>query len=194
MGKKKNNSLIKTITLAVFFVSIILIYFRYISNVNKNVKREPNKDELEQLVQYDMLNDYPKSARDVVKLHCRYSKVVYGNKVSDEELSVLSNNMRQLYAKELLQYNPDNTAVQALKKSIRQMEEQEYSYKSYSLPEASQIQYYNQNGVDMASMEVTITMGTKDGAGYYYQQYVLVDEDGKWKILAWGDSKMAKGQ
>ncbi|MBO5509585.1 MAG: nuclear transport factor 2 family protein [Lachnospiraceae bacterium] len=192
MAKKNKNSLIKTITLAVFFVSIILIYFHYIANVNKNVKREPNKDELEQLVHYDMINDYPKSARDVVKLHCRYSKLIYANELTDDELTMLCNCMRQLYAKELLQYNPANTAVQALKNDIKRMEEEEYKYKSYTLPEASQIQYYNQYGVDMATMEVTITMGTKDEVGYYYQQYVLVEEDGKWKILAWGESKMGQ--
>ena len=44
----------------------------------------------------------------------------------------------------------------------------------------------------MATLEVTITVQTEDSMGYLYEQYVLVDEGGQWKILAWGESKMGE--
>ena len=191
-NKKNNNSIIKKITLAVFFVSIIMIYINHVGSKNKTAKKtEPNQTELEQLLSFDALKDYPKTARDVVKLHCRYSKLLYGSKLSEEEMATLCWGMRKLYSSELLFYNPDNTAIDALKKDIEAMEEEGYSYKAYALPEVSQIKYYTQNGVEMASMEVTITLGAKKEAGYYYQQYVLVKENNLWKILAWGESKLA---
>ena len=88
--------------------------------------------------------------------------------------------------------NPENDVLVALKKSIEASKKAEYVYKSYQLPEASQIEYYTQDGVDMATLEVTITVQTEDSMGYLYEQYVLVDEGGQWKILAWDESKMGE--
>ncbi len=187
---KKRNSFIKTITLVVFFVSIILIYVSHLSDKNAYKKTKPDKEELEYLLNYDMLNDYPKSARDVVKLHCRYSKLIYGCNVDEDVISIVCSKMRQLYSQELLAYNPAANAVQRMKRDIDNMEKEEAVYRSFAVPEASQILYYKQYDKDMASMEVTVTMGAMENAGYYYQQYVLVKEGGYWKILAWGDSKM----
>lgn len=189
-NKKEKNSLIKTITLAVFFAAVILIYFASLTNRNSGVKHKPNKNEVNELLEYDMVNNYPKTARDAVKLHCRYSKLVYGNKISDKELDTVVHKMRYLYSEELLKYNPEQTALKNMKNDISKMEETGYTYRSYTLPEASQIQYYTQNDKEMATMEVSITMGNSNDVGYYYQQYVLVKENNQWKILGWADSQL----
>jgi hypothetical protein len=97
--------------------------------------------------------------------------------------------MRELYSEELLSVNPEETAVQSMKANITKMSEEGYTYKSYTLPEDSQINYYTQNGVDMASMQVTLTMGTSEKTGYYYRKYVLVKENSRWKIYGWGEGE-----
>jgi hypothetical protein len=188
---KKNNSIIKTVTVVVFLAAIILIFFNIVSRRNASTKYKANKTELEELTSLDLETDYPNSARDVVKLHCRYSKLIYGNDledVDDATLSRISDKMRALYSEELLSYNPQENALQSMKDNIDKMSEEGYTYKAYTLPEDSQINYYTQNGVDMASMEVTITMGTKEKTGYYYRQYILVKENSRWKIYGWGEA------
>jgi hypothetical protein len=186
---KKNNSIIKTVTIVVFFVALILIFFNIVSRRNASSKYKASKNELEDLLTYDIEGSYPNSARDVVKLHCRYSKLLYGTELDDDELSKISDKMRLLYSSALLSYNPSEDALQAMKDNIAKMEEEGYTYKAYTLPEDSQINYYTQNGLEMASMVVTITMGTSEDPGYYYREYTLVKENSKWKIYGWGEAQ-----
>jgi hypothetical protein len=185
---KKNNSIIKTVTVVVFLAAVILIFFNIVSRRNASTKDKANKTELEELTTLDIENDYPNTARDVVKLHCRYSKLIYGNDLDDSTLNTISTKMRELYSSALLNYNPEDSALQSMKDNISKMKDEGYTYKAYTLPEDSQISYYTQNGVDMASMEVTITMGTTEETGYYYRQYILVKENSRWKIYGWGEA------
>ncbi len=189
--KNKKSSGIKTVVIAIFLVAIVLFYFNYLSN-RSSIDRTPAEEtELQQLMEHNMVGEYPKTPRDVVKLHCRYFKQFYGEELTDDELVVLNQQVRCLYSSDLLDVNPENDNLKALKKSIEASKDK-YIYKSYALPEASQIEYYTQNGVEMATLEVTITVETEDSMGYLYEQYVLVEENDQWKILAWGESQMGE--
>ena len=193
--KKVNKSIIKSVLLGIFFVVIILMYVNHLadtSNEADNSSKGVDRNEMTQLIEYDMDSQYPKTPRELVKLHCRYYKLVYGNNLSDEELATVSSKMRKLYSSELLAMNPENAALTALKADIKKVNEEGYTYKSYTLPETSQIVTYTQNGKEMATMEVTLILGVKKEVGYMYIQYVTVKEDGRWKILAWGESQMGK--
>lgn len=186
--KDKKVLTIKYIIIAIFLVTVVLIYFNYIAN-KSSIKRTKNEiSEVEQLSEYNMVDDYPKTPRDVVKLHNRYFKLFYGKELSDDELVVLNRKIRYLYAEELIEYNSENTMIKDLKTNIDGMNEEGYSYLLCELPEPSQVKFYTQNGKEMASLEITITVSAKDSKGYLYHQYVLVKENEQWKILAWGDS------
>lgn len=192
MAKKKKSSMVKTIILACFFVAIILIYFNSLNNRTPQRRSKPNPTELEQLMEYDMVGEYPKTPRDLVKLHSRYYKLIYTSKIDDDDLAVLNRQMRKLYSAELQSYNPENSTLEALKKDLKKVDEKGYSYRYYTLPEASQIYYYTQNGVEMATMEVAVSIATKEGMANMYQQYVLVKEDDQWKIQGWGASQLGE--
>ena len=84
--KKKRGSVIKSVTIAIFFVAIVLFYFQSLNNRATEDKAEKKKTEREYLTDYDMIGDYPKTPRDVVKLYCRYYKLFYSQKLDDEEL------------------------------------------------------------------------------------------------------------
>lgn len=193
--KEENKSTLKMVILAIFFIAIILIYFNSLGNKSSEPRSEKAETEVEQLSNYDMVGNYPKTPRDVVKLHNRYLEMFYGEEsVSDDELYILNQQVRNLYSSELLALNNENTNLQNLDNSIDKMKKEGYIYKTYELPEASQIIYYTQNGVEMATMEVTVTvdMEKEKSMGYLYIQYVLVKENEQWKILAWGETKMGQ--
>ena len=193
--KEENKSTLKMVILAIFFIAIILIYFNSLGNKSSEPRSEKAETEVEQLSNYDMVGNYPKTPRDVVKLHNRYLEMFYGEEsVSDDELYILNQQVRNLYSSELLALNNENTNLQNLDNSIDKMKKEGYVYKTYERPEASQIIYYTQNGVEMATMEVTVTvdMEKEKSMGYLYIQYVLVKENEQWKILAWGETKMGQ--
>ncbi len=188
-GRSKGSN-VKTIVVAVVLVGLVLFYFNHLSNKSSERRTEAVKTELELLMSYDMIGEYPKTPRDAVKLHCRYFEIFYSQDVKDEELVVLNQQVRKLYASELLAYNDENKNLTELKKNIEKTKDMGYEYRSYALPEASQIIYYTQDNVDMATLEVTVTMDTDEDLGYMFMQYVLVKENDQWKILAWGQSQL----
>ena len=192
MANKKNNikSNFKGIILAIFLVSLVLFYFNYLNNKSGERKTKQQLSELDELLEYDMVSNYPKTARDAIKLHMKFYKVFYGQSVSDEDLAILNSKVRSLYAEELLKYNIENTMLINLKNDIQAMKDADCSYKSFELPEASQMIYYTQKGREMVTGEVKILVAKGSGVGYLYVEYVLVKENDQWKILAWGESKL----
>ncbi|MCM1083988.1 MAG: ARC6/PARC6 family protein [Clostridium sp.] len=195
MAKNQKSGIsIKSIVIAVLCIALILFYFNYLSNRSSERKTQKQIDELAALSGYDMVNDYPRTPRDVVKMHCRFFKVFYGQSLTDDDLYILNQQIRYLYAEELLNYNSEDAMLKALKSNIEKTSKEKYKYKSYILPEASQVKTYTQNGKEMATMEVEVRVDTKDSGGYVYVQYVLVKENEQWKILAWGDYNIGGGQ
>lgn len=197
MANQKSKSSIKSTAIAIFFIVIVLMYFKHLVDTSNDRKVKNNSTEIDKLCEYDMVKDYPKTPRDVVKLHCRFFKAFYIGDVDaktrknyvldDDKLAVLNHQIRSLYSSELLSINLESDSLVNLKNSINNMKKEGYSYKNYVIPEHSQVKYYTQNGVEMATLEVELVMGTTEERGYVYVQYVLVKEDGLWKILGWGD-------
>ncbi len=190
MAKSKDggSSGLKTVVLAIFFVVIFLVFFNSLSDRAGKKRTKETATEMEMLMNYDLYGNYPKTPRDVAKLHNRYFEMLYGKGVTDEELVVMNQKIRGLYSSELLMYNDENTNLKMLKENIQAVEDAGYEYRSYELPEASQIEYYNQEGKEMATLEVKIVFNVKKGMEYMYVKYVMVKENNQWKIHVWGIS------
>lgn len=190
----QKNIVAKGVIVAVFFVVLILSYFNHLSNKSAARRSDAQKTEIESLMDYDMDAEYPNTPRDLAKLHNRYFKQFYGQSLSDEELSALNKKIRNLYCRELLIANPEGDSLDNLKEDIARVKEAGYTYKLCELPEASQVERYTKDGREMASLEVRITVNTSEMMGYIYRQYVMVMEDGQWKIYGWGESPMSKSE
>ena len=190
---KKKEVTIKGIVIAVLLVALVLWYFNQLNNRSSIKRGTSQQTEIEALMGYDMNQEYPKTPRDVAKLHNRYFKVLYGQKLTDEELDTMNGKIRSLYCMELLQANPEADSLDNLKKDIEAVKEQKYTYKMCELPEASQVEYFTRNGREMASLEVCITLNTGDKLGYFYRQYAMIKENDKWKIYGWTESQLPRG-
>ena len=191
--KKKKGSLetVKFIVVAIFLVAVVLIYFNHLGNRSSKRKEEATKTETDELETYDFISNYPKTPRDVVKMHCRFFKLMYGDGVSDDDLVILNQQVRNLYSQEILAFNTENDNLVNLKKNINKMKEDGFNYKFYELPEASQVKYYKRDGREMAALEVTLTLDTSESKSYMYVVYVLIKENDDWKIYAWGAPDMS---
>ncbi len=196
-GRLKKADL-KTVIVAAFLVVIVLVYFFYLSNRASKNRSETAKNEVEKLCEYDMNFEYPKTPRDVAKLHGRFYKVFYGEKkkksdqLSDEQLEQLNIKVRQLYCDKLLGINPEMTSLEKLKNDIEKTKKGGYAFNLSDLPEASQVKYFKADGNDMAKLEVRCTLNTNDGKGYLYLEYLLVKENGRWKIYGWQPSDVGQ--
>ncbi len=178
---------VKGFTTIVLLVMIIgLAYFTYLNNTVNNRQEISERTETEKLLNYDFENDYPKTVRETVKLHCRYLKSAYNNAFTEEELFIVNQNTRQLFDEELLQNNAEDKQLQGLKDEIQLYDDSKQKFASYSLAEASQVKYNTENGKEYAKIKVTIGINTGSGVLSEDEEYILrKDKDGRWKILGW---------
>lgn len=175
------------------FVIIILIlvvvglgFYTYLINQAKRHQKTTSKTEVEQLLEYDFEENYPKTVKETVKLHCKYLKNAYGLKFEEEQFPIANSNMRKLYDEELLAYNSEEQQFEELKKEISLYKDKKQKFIGYSLEESSQIQYNTEDGKDYAKIEVTLNITVGGAPVYVEQEYLLrKDESGKWKILGW---------
>lgn len=186
--KKKG---LKGFTLVIFIVALVALgYYLHLTNESPDHQDVSPSSEKEILLSYDMVEDYPKTVREAVKLHCRYLKYIYNEgltkDVTEDDLFTLNQKMRQLFDEELLELNSQDKQLQALKDEMALYKANKQKFVSYTLAEASQIEYNTEDDVEYAKMRVAVAM-TIDGASLSTdEEYILrKDEEGKWRILGW---------
>lgn len=181
----------KTFTLIIFFAALIALgsYF-YVTNKADNSQEVTTTSEKDILLNYDMAGNYPKTVREAVKMHCRYLKYIYNEGLAkdftEDDLFVMNQKMRQLYDDELLEINQADQQLKALNKEMEVYKAKKQKIVSYTLAEASQIEYNTDNGKEYAKMRVTIAMRIDGSSFSADEEYILrKDAEGKWKILGW---------
>lgn len=177
----------KGFTIVIMLIVILgLAYYTYLNNNANNRQETSEETETEKLLNYDFESNYPKTVRETVKLHCRYLKSAYNNVFTEEELFTINRNVRELFDEELLKNNAEEDQFQRLKNEIQLYEENKQKFVSYSLAEASQVQYNTEDGVEYAKMKVTIVLKVDSSTMSGEEEYILrKDEQGRWKILGW---------
>lgn len=186
---KKNGT--KAFTLVIFLIAIVALgYYTHLSNQAPGHLSVTDDSEKEKLLNYDMENEYPKTVRETVKLHCRFLKYVYSDEFkksgNDDELFTINKKVRQLYDDELLENNSMDVQLAALRKEIEAYEVKKQKFVSYTLAEASQIEYNTEAGKEYAKIRVTIAMMIDGSSLSMDEEYILrKNESGQWKILGW---------
>lgn len=166
-------------------IGVIGFYFA-MSNRMSGKQRVKNTSEVEKLLEYDFEDDYPKTVRETVKLHCRYMKMAYNNEFSKEELYDANKKIRELMDDELLSINSEDAQLKSLESDIQFYIDNKQKYVSYTLPEASQIQYNKDNDVEYAKLRVGVIIRVDNATVKGDQEYLLrKDSMGRWKILGW---------
>ena len=175
------------------FTTIILLiviaglgYYTYLNNQAGNKQDPAVKSEQEKLLNYDFEKDYPKTARETVKLHCSYLKNAYNDAFTEDELFIVNKNIRQLFDEELLAVNTEDQQLQGMKDEIQLYKDKKQRFVSFTLAEGSQIQYNTENNIEYAKMKVTLALNIDSTAVSVEEAYILrKDTKGKWKILGW---------
>ncbi len=183
--KKETDT--KGFVIAAVIVVIGVIGF-YVAMSNRMSGRQAvkNTSEIEKLLNYDFQEEYPKTVREVVKLHCRYMKMAYNNEFSKEELYDANKKIRELMDDELLALNTEEDQLKSLEDDIQFYIDNKQKYVSYTLPEASQIKYNKEDDVEYAKIRVGVILRV-DGATVKGDQEYLLRKDSmdRWKILGW---------
>ena len=165
----QNKKTIATIVLMILISVGVITYFIYI-----NIKKEDEgkteavyeESELNKLLKRDLSEDYPPTAREVLKFYSRILCQFYGDtQIEDDDFDILVDQLRELYASELLEENSKETQIQNLKDEIQESWESEEK--------------------ELQRLIAVYTFLQNNRTGQTYEEFLLCKEDGKWKILGW---------
>ncbi len=177
----------KTLVMVVLVCAIILAGYAYVRDRSAKKTQSEKLTETDELILYDLKDEYPHSARDVVNLYSRMLTCIYKEHPDEKQLEQLVAQMRKLYATELCN-DPDNTEeaqVQALKKELQDSNEEKNKITNYVVEESSQVEYETVDNRQVAQVDATYTIRNGNDYPKSTQTYLLVMEGEQWKILGW---------
>lgn len=185
--KVPKGNVVRFIILIVLAVLVIgAIYVRLTNRTpNSAQKADENMDEVQILKLYDLEKQYPKTARDVAKLHCRFLKSIYNEELEKEEMQELNAQVRRLFSKELLEKNPDEEQFETLMSDVNKFHADGRVYISYEVDSENNVLYTSKDGRDYAMFYVTSKVRENNKTRTMQLQYLLIKEDEDWKIQGW---------
>ena len=167
-------------------VGTFKIYEQTMKHSKETALSKSDKTELETLLEKDLLDKYPGSAREVVKVYLRILSLFYNAKINDEELEALAKQARILFDDELLDHNPQIEHLRELKSEIAESRKKELVIDKYKVQSTSAIQHYMKDEKEYASVIVNITMRDEQKRYKTCEEFILrKDDEGNYKILGW---------
>ena len=93
----------------------------YMSRSRNNASEDGNVTltEVQKVITKDLEDNYPATPREVVKLYNRILQCFYNESYTDEELQQLGDQARMLFDEELLENNPRDVYLDALRAEDR---------------------------------------------------------------------------
>lgn len=185
--KKKSSSVKMLITMALIVLLGVLIFNHVKNRTTPLINRgSEKKSELDLLLEKDIIEEYPSTPREMLKLYSRYARIFYNEKLKDEDIVSLGDQVRLLFDEELLLNNPLEEYLLELKTEISIYREVKRTMVSYVIQSNQGISYWEKDNESYASVIVSYTL--KEGSDYtkLFQKFILrKDESSNWKILGW---------
>lgn len=186
--KKKKKTVRNTVIIMLFVAIGIVGIFWFMTNQDKNKEGvlDTNATEVEKLLEKDMINNYPETPKEVLKLYSRFTKCMYNEEVNDETLKGLLEKKRQLYDEKLLEKNPFEVQMKMLKNEIKEYRDNKRDITNYVVDKSSKIQVKKVKKEEVAKGGVVFFIKNASNYEKVYEEFTLkVDKEGKWRILGW---------
>ncbi len=197
MKKKANGKYVRTIVAVTVMVALCVCYFFYLSNKKPSVDatdKAVNDKEVAALTTRDILNNYPESPKEVIKLYARITKAYYKAELSDQQIEAMGKQARLLFDDELKSKQTEEEFLDALKKDIKDYNKIKRYVSDYKIEDSEGVQYKTLEEKKYASLRVNYMLRDGSEPRSSLIKYTLrQDSEGRWKILYWELTGSAKG-
>ena len=186
MYKKAQNPIVVTLVMIALAVFIVGGFFLARNIGEKKLETRNSKTEVEKLMELDLDENYPGTAREVLKLNNRIVKCYYNEDLTDEQLKALAMQNQKLFDDELLKRNPYDAYVERLKKEIEGHKKSKVTIINIGVQELADAEKEERGGYKFCNLLVSYFL--KEGNGHKKtnnKYYLREDEQGRWKILFW---------
>lgn len=184
---KKNKKPLSNI-LALSFIILIVLIFYYLGRSQKadNLKEASLEklSEVQQVLAIDFDKEYPKTPRDVAKLHGDMTRLLYSG-LDDKEVKDLAMKIRELCDEEFLSSNPEEQYLNNLYTDLSLWKELDRKVDVAIVVNEDKEETKVVGGVEHATAYISFTIIEKGKTSELRQYIMRKNEDGKWKILGW---------
>lgn len=187
--KSPAQKLAKNISTVAFIMCLIVIGIIFIYSRQKDGKQTADSTsgssaEVERLASKDLEVAYPETPVEVMKLYGRINQCMYNTELEDDEFDKLLAQLRMLYSTTLLEQNTLEEHTENLKAEISGFEENKRRIVNYTVDKSSSVKYEEIDGRECAYIQIAFFISENSTYSKSFQDYVLVRENGNWKILA----------
>ncbi len=180
MKNVRNNFLVKCILLiAIVAVGIISVYSivvdRQYDEANENVYPS---NAYEILASKDLDKVYPATPSEVLKLYNKYLKYMYNNEVKEEEqFKTLVLKVRQMWSKEWLALNEENSHVESFKDEVTKFMEAGNVMSNYTVSDSATIKdFVTPDGVEGKALQCSYLYKKKKDTVKMYMMFYLLND------------------
>jgi hypothetical protein len=190
-GKNSAKNTIMTVIFVLLLGAAVFggyFYFKTVSDRRAKEKAEKQKEptEIENIIAINLRINYPETARSAVKFYCRIIQAIHNLGPTDDELSKLQFQLRELFDNELLLKNSVTDQYNALKLEIMEYDDLSRTIEDYLVDAAGNSETWTYEEHNYTRIIVNFTIKEKGSYGTLYEEFILrADEDGRWKILGW---------
>ncbi len=173
------------IVMCIVVIGVILVFAQQKKDAAEKKGQTGKASEFQILAEKDLELAYPGTPVEVVKLFGRYNKCIYNAPIMDDDrLKTLLNQMRTMYSNQLLQQNALEAHAVGMKKEVNSFAKAKKKIISYTVDKSSSVQYQTINGQECAYLQMAFFTLEDSTYTKVFQDYILVKENNRWKILA----------
>lgn len=185
--KGKKSTITTIIVMLLLAAGIIWMFVRVNKKENEDkVEAVHEETELEKLLSKDLKQEYPPTAREVIKFYSRILCQIYkGEELQEEELEGLAEQLRELYSEELLAQNTKESHLEELKKEIEQYSLTNRKVLGYQVEKANSAIHWTAEEKEFQRLIAVYSILENKNNISVYEEFLLCLEDSKWKIMGW---------
>lgn len=182
--KKSSIMMIGMLIVIIAFFAVNFINGKKQADLEKAAGSVGRMSEVEKLLAKDIVGTYPGTPKEVVKLYNRIMKCLYNDKMTDDQISELCEQMRVLFDQELLDNNPKAEHLESLKSDIEEFKKLKKSITNSVVQKTSDVEQSTIKGQEYATILSSYLVKKKKGYEKTYEKFMLrQDEEKRWKIL-----------
>ncbi len=169
-------------------ILLVVGYYYYLSNRQIKAKNEANVKltEAQELLLTNFEVNYPPTPKEVVKEYLEFTKVLHNSDLTDEDTEALAKKIQEIYDTELVNNKSEEDYLKDLKSELISFKNNDYSIVNYYTSSSTEVNYFETDGYDCASLYGTYNIRTSSGTQVLSNIFILrKDEAGRWKIYGW---------
>ncbi|CUH93686.1 DUF6715 family protein [Herbinix luporum] len=182
-AKKPTSTIFTLISIVAVVLAMLYVYQSQRADKIKETTLE-KLTEVEKMLKTDLEKDYPKTPRELAKLHGDMTRLLYSG-IEDDEIKELAIIIRDLYDKEFLDNNPKEKYLKNLYSDIALWREMKRKIENNFVVNEQDEELIVKDGKEYATAYISFTI-TEKGKTTELRRYIMrKDEENKWKILGW---------